>query len=91
MKKLFNYTVKALSLPFFIGAFLIWITADYPDCNAFSLGGCGIFEVGILGSLKSLSIWLIVILVAMPGIIIWTGSDWLFPTANKGNKNEYEN
>ena len=83
MKKLLNYALKALSLPFFIGAFLLWITADYPDCNAFSFGGCGIFEVGILGGLKSLSNWLIVVLVAMPGAIIWAMSDWLFPIANK--------
>ncbi|MDB2605936.1 hypothetical protein N9Y41_04485 [Planktomarina temperata] len=89
MKKLSNYAVKALSIPFFIGAFFMWITADYPDCNAFSFGGCSIFEVGILGGLKSFSNWLIVVLVAMPGVFLWTGSDWLFPITSKRDKNEH--
>lgn len=79
MKKILNYSIKAISLPFFVGAFIFWLTADQPDCNALSLGGCGVFDVGIFGSLKSMASWLIVVLVSMPGAILWKLSDTVFP------------
>ena len=83
MRKILNYSIKAVSLPFFVSAFIFWLTADQPDCNAFSLGGCGVFDVGVIGGLKSMASWLIVVLLSMPGALLWKMSDTVFPLVDQ--------
>ena len=74
---------RALSLPFFVAAFLLWISTDYVECSAFSLGGCGIFDIGILGIIKNMSSWLLVVLVGTPGALLWAAGNRFASDADK--------
>ena len=70
MKKIVGYALMAFSLPFFALAILTWISSGYPDIEPFQF--LGIWESGIGGALQTAGNWLRVVLMAVPGVILWT-------------------
>lgn len=62
---------KIVSIPFFLLAILKWITYSYPDYNIFSIGGDGILDLGIYGTIGLVINWIIVVLLAFVGVWFW--------------------
>mgnify|MGYP001158533665 CR=1 FL=1 len=83
MHQMLRLIFRAMSLPFFVAAFLLWISTDYVECSAFSLGGSGIFDSGILGIIKNTSSWLLVVLVGTPGALLWVAGNRFVSDADK--------
>lgn len=77
--------MKGLSLPFFFIAFIAWISADYPDCNFMSFGGCGFLDFGFFGVLSSVSNWLVVVFIALPGGLLWALGSKISVQLNEGS------
>lgn len=50
-------------------AFWVWITSDYPDISPFRFFGS--WESGIGGLLKTQVNWLRVVLIAVPGLLLF--------------------
>jgi len=62
---------KIISIPFFLLAFLKWITYQYPDYNIFVLGGGGILDIGIYGAIGLMINWGIIVILISVGVWIW--------------------
>ena len=62
---------KIISIPFFLLAFLKWVTYQYPDYNIFKFGG-GILDLGIYGSIGLMINWGIIVILISVGVWIWS-------------------
>jgi len=63
---------KIISIPFFLLAFLKWVTYQYPDYNIFKFGGGGILDLGIYGSIGLMINWGIIVILISVGVWIWS-------------------
>lgn len=70
-----RWVYRALAAPFFVGAFGWWLLSPGPDCDPRQFGGCGIFDIGLVGIFGTFLNWLIVCLIAVPGAFLWTAGD----------------
>ncbi len=61
---------RIISIPFFLLAFLKWITYN-PDCNPFLIGGCGLLDIGISGTIAMVINWVIIVVLLVIGVWLW--------------------
>lgn len=65
------WAARAVGTVLILFAVYLWLATPSPDCNPLRLFGCGLLDLGIGGIVGSALRWLLICIIAAPGMMLW--------------------